>query len=231
LEEAQRTLAIRKSYDELAEKITSNRLLRPREDQNANLEKLNVEIAELEKESKEYAQTWAERREQFGKIVEEGMQLRRLIRDEKEEVERREGMEREDGEDGEGGTQRGDASNAGTPRPDAGGATPLHTGSQDETPPAMSSGLSVPKDRLPPRSTPSRSGSRAPSPTQPESVKFSQEGDDDDETMTDQGTIEEGETEDLAMTEHVDSSGEKGLDEREEGEEDEDDEPESGGRH
>ncbi|KAI1942397.1 hypothetical protein LOZ66_000797 [Ophidiomyces ophidiicola] len=124
LEEAQKTLALRKTYDELAEKITANRLLRPREDQLANLEKLNTEIAKLETESGEYAQTWAERREQFGRIVEEGMNLRRLIRDEKEEVERREGME--DGEEGyEGDTiSKGRLSTVGTPQPDQDSMTP-----------------------------------------------------------------------------------------------------------
>lgn len=131
LEDAQKRLALRKEYDELAEKITSNRLLRPREDQHANLDKLNAEILELERESQDYAQTWAERRQQFGKIIEEGMQLRRLIRDEKEEVERREGMEedREDAEEGETASQRGRSSGLGTPRPapDSGsGLTPLH---------------------------------------------------------------------------------------------------------
>lgn len=132
LEDAQKRLALRKEYDDLAEKITSNRLLRPREDQHANLEKLNAEILELERESQEYAQTWAERRQQFGRIIEEGMQLRRLIRDEKEEVERREGMEedREDVEEGETASQRGRSSGLGTPRhvPDGGnGLTPLHS--------------------------------------------------------------------------------------------------------
>jgi Tho complex subunit 7. len=116
LEEAQRVLAMRKSYDELAEKITSNRLLKPREDQQANLLKLQIEIADLEKESKDYAETWTERREQFGRIVEEGMQLRRLIRDEKEEVERREGMqEDQDGEDGDVGS-KGKTSGPNSPR-------------------------------------------------------------------------------------------------------------------
>ncbi|KAL8667475.1 MAG: hypothetical protein Q9202_000691 [Teloschistes flavicans] len=129
LEEAQKTLAMRKEYDQLAEKITSNRLLRPRAEQHANLEKLNEEIAELERESEEYAQTWKERREQFGRIIEEGMQLRRLIRDEKEEVERREGMvdggeEADDG--GDEGRSRGRSSGVGTPTVD-GGATPLHS--------------------------------------------------------------------------------------------------------
>lgn len=130
LEEAQRALAMRKSYDDLAEKITSNRLLKPREDQQANLEKLQLEIAELEKESKDYAKTWAERRDQFGRIVEEGMQLRRLIRDEKEEVERREGMqEGEDGDESEAG--KGKTSDTNSPRPEGEGSTPLQEG-QDE---------------------------------------------------------------------------------------------------
>ncbi|KAL8941680.1 MAG: hypothetical protein Q9216_002093 [Gyalolechia sp. 2 TL-2023] len=132
LEEAQKTLALRKEYDALAEKITSNRLLRPRAEQHANLEKLNEEIAELKRESDEYAQTWAERREQFGKIIEEGMQLRRLIRDEKEEVERREGMGMEEGDDGDTGSHRGRSSGRATPRPDAGDATPLHQVQEQE---------------------------------------------------------------------------------------------------
>lgn len=130
LEEAQRLLALRKSYDDLAEKITSNRLLKPREDQQANLQKLQSEIVGLEKESKEYAATWAERREQFGRIVEEGMQLRRLIHDEKEEVERREGMQ-EDAEGDEGDApSKGKSSEANTPRLERDSPTPSHT--QDE---------------------------------------------------------------------------------------------------
>jgi hypothetical protein len=131
LEEAQRLLSLRKTYDELADKITSNRLLKPREDQQSNLQKLRMEISDLEKESKDYAKTWAERREQFGRIVEEGMQLRRLIRDEKEEVERREGMQ--EGEDNDEGdlTSKGKISNANTPGPDSDVLTPSQN-SQDE---------------------------------------------------------------------------------------------------
>ncbi|KAF9885263.1 hypothetical protein FE257_013061 [Aspergillus nanangensis] len=131
LEEAQRMLALRKSYDDLAEKITSNRLLRPREDQQANLQKLQAEITELEKESKEYAQTWSERRDQFGRIVEEGMQLRRLIRDEKEEVERREGMQEGETGDDADAPSRGRSTGANSPRLESDGITPLHP-SQDE---------------------------------------------------------------------------------------------------
>ena len=135
LEQAQRTLALRKEYDEAAEKITKNRLLRPRDEQQHSIAKLNTEIAELDQESQEYAHTWAERREQFGKIIEEGMQLRRLIRDEKEEVERREGME-EDGDKGIG-------SGVNTPKPDgAGGATPMHSFESEENA-GPSGGLTV----------------------------------------------------------------------------------------
>ncbi|KUJ18656.1 uncharacterized protein LY89DRAFT_683567 [Mollisia scopiformis] len=125
LEESKKTLEQRKKFDELAEKITGNRLLRPREDQEVNLRKLEEECRELEKESLTYGETWKERREQFGKIVEEGMQLRRLIRDEKEEVERREGMDggEEDGEVGEGSRggqtpKHSSFSGNATPRPD-----------------------------------------------------------------------------------------------------------------
>lgn len=142
LKEAQRTLALRKEYDDLAEKITSKPTLRSREDQHINLAKLNAEIADLERESQEYAQTWSERRQQFGKIIEEGMQLRRLIRDEKEEVERREGMEeREDGED----EQRGRSSGGVTPRHETGGMTPMHPASQEEV--GTPGGLGVEKER------------------------------------------------------------------------------------
>ena len=134
LEEAQNTLALRKTYDELAEKITSNRMLRPREDQHANLDKLNAEIADLEKESQEYAQTWSERRAQFDRIIDEGVQLRRLIRDEKEEVERREGMEEDDNaEDEEGGSQRGRRSGSASPAHETSGATPMHENQIGET--------------------------------------------------------------------------------------------------
>ena len=144
LEEAQQVLALRKEYDELAEKITSNRLLRPREEQHANLAKLEAEIADLQRESEEYAHTWAERRQQFGRIIDEGMQLRKLIRDEKEEVERKEGMaEREDGEDDHRSTRSGGA----TPHRDVGSSTPLQPGTSQEQEVGTPSGLGVERDR------------------------------------------------------------------------------------
>ncbi|KAL9045149.1 MAG: hypothetical protein Q9214_001768 [Letrouitia sp. 1 TL-2023] len=134
LDIAQRMLTQRKEYDDLAEKILGNRLLRPREDQHANLQKLNAEIGDLETECQQYARTWSERSTQFMKIIEQGMYIRRLIRDEKEEVERREGMEEEeDGEDGDSGSHIGGRSGIGTPRLDGGGLTPMQVAADRET--------------------------------------------------------------------------------------------------
>jgi hypothetical protein len=161
LEEAKKTLEQRKKFDVLTEKITKNALLRPRADQEINLRKLEEECRELERESATYAETWKERREQFGRIVEEGMQLRRLIRDEKEEVERREGMDggEEDGEVGEGsrgGQTPNHASMNGnaTPRPDANG--------QDSSSPEQ--GLKPQPQASGTSRSGSRATSRAPSP-------------------------------------------------------------------
>ena len=203
LEEVQKTLALRKTYDELAEKITNNRLLRPREDQHANLDKLNAEIADLERESRDYAQTWTERRQQFGRIIEEGMQLRRLIRAEKEEVERREGMEeREEGEDGEAVSQRGRSSGVGTPRLDAGGATPLHASQDGEIP---TGSLAVEKQHTP----------RSKSPLGRSQLTREDEetgnGDAGDVNMTEDGEVAEAEVEAAAEGEDVAATPAEGL--------------------
>lgn len=161
LQEAQSTLAQRKHYDELTEKITSNRMLRPREDQAAQADKLRAEIEELERESQEYKKTWAERREQFGRIVDEGRQMLRLIKDEKEEAERKEGM-------GDNDSREGSPTRDGVPTPSFGGSTPLPEHGEG----GAGAGGSGPTDRLLPPSfrlgSPSRtnaSGSRAASPS------------------------------------------------------------------
>lgn len=129
LESARSTLAQRKKYDELAERITNNRLLRPRDEQALSLRKLEEECRELEREKEAYAITWRERGEQFERIVGEGEQMRRLIRDEKEEVERKEGMEGGDeegeGEGGEGGSKGGQTPKG---RSESGAATPMVEG-------------------------------------------------------------------------------------------------------
>jgi hypothetical protein len=174
LDESKRTLEQRKKFDELAEKITNNRLLRPREDQQINLRKLEEECKELERESTAYGETWKERREQFGRIMDEAMQLRRLIRDEKEEVERREGMDggEEDGEAGEGSR---------------GGQTPKHySQSGNGTPgPDGESGL---KPRPLPAGSLSRPGSRttsrAPSPAPSERRRQEETAENGDSVMT-----------------------------------------------
>ncbi|KEQ58895.1 uncharacterized protein M437DRAFT_14709, partial [Aureobasidium melanogenum CBS 110374] len=118
LEEAQKTLTLRKEYDVLAEKITNNRMLKPREEQRANLEKLNAEIADLEHEGQEYEQTWIERREQFDNIMAAGKQMLRVIRGEKDEPEKDEAME--DGEEREDGEATKENSRMGTPAPEIG---------------------------------------------------------------------------------------------------------------
>ncbi|KAH7364788.1 Tho complex subunit 7-domain-containing protein [Rhexocercosporidium sp. MPI-PUGE-AT-0058] len=158
LEESKKTLEQRKKFDKLAEKITNNQLLKPRDVQEGNLAKLEEECKGLERESHAYSVTWKERREQFGRIVEEGMQLRRLIRDEKEEVERREGMDggEEDGEVGEGSR---------------GGQTPKHSSQSGNATPRPD-GFSQPESGLKPKPfqsgslsmSESRSNSRAASP-------------------------------------------------------------------
>lgn len=186
LEEAQKTLALRKSYDELAEKITSNRLLRPREDQHANLDKLNAEIAELERESRDYAQTWAERRAQFGRIIEEGMQLRRLIRDEKEEVERREGMEeREEGDEGE---VSGRISGVATPRHEPGDDTPMHHSPRLEA-------LAPPDDRSLRGKSPLNISEAAPESqeTKVEDTEMAEDGEDGEDGEVSEGAEPVGE--------------------------------------
>ena len=135
LETARETLARRRGFDDLADRITANRLLRPRAEQHANLRKLADECAELERESEAYAHTWRERRGQFDRLVDESKRLLALIRDEKEEVERREGMDEGEenaaAEDSSGGKNTPGPSSASaaksgnaTPRPD--GGTPLH---------------------------------------------------------------------------------------------------------
>lgn len=139
LDSARATLAQRRRFDELADRITSNRMLRPRAEQAVNLAKLAEECEDLRRESETYGSTWRDRREQFERLVEEGKRLRALIRDEKEEVERREGMD-SDAEDGEAGATPGKggglASGNATPHPDsgavstkgdAGSATPRHS--------------------------------------------------------------------------------------------------------
>jgi Tho complex subunit 7 len=177
LEEAQKTLGLRKEYDKLTEKITSNRMLRPREDQHAQLEKLNAEIKDLEDQSEEYAMTWKERQNQFSRIVDEGREMLRMIRDEKEEAERKEGMEVDQDTEREGTTTKGETSVVGTPRPDGEGATPLPT-THDAGHDGHRSATQQSAEYLMPTATPASWGSHAPSPGKTDAASQNGEGKD-----------------------------------------------------
>ncbi|KAF1984376.1 hypothetical protein K402DRAFT_359312 [Aulographum hederae CBS 113979] len=121
LEEAQKTMALRREYDELANNITKHKMLKSRDEQHIQIEKLNKEIEELSNEYKSYATTWDERREQFDRIVDEGETLLRLVRDENEEAARREGLE-EGGDNSAVASPGKDESRVQSPLPD--GSTP-----------------------------------------------------------------------------------------------------------
>ncbi|CAO2653928.1 Nn.00g106610.m01.CDS01 [Neocucurbitaria sp. VM-36] len=192
LVEAKETLAIRKTYDELAEKITSSKMLKPRDEQALAHAKLDEEIAELEHEVQSAKNTWSERRTQFGRLDEEAREMLRMIKDEKEEAERKEGMMKDGDEDGEqeGSTSRGDVSHVGTPRPD-GGMTPIHVSQGADG----SSTLKVPpQDRLKPLS---REGSIVQSPARSgpvEDTEMADSGVNSRDAITDDSSgLEEGE--------------------------------------
>lgn len=198
LQTAKETLAVRKTYDELTEKITSSKMLKPRDEQAIAHAKLDEEIAELEQEVQNAKTTWAERREQFNRIEAEAMSLMRMIKDEKEEAERKEGMmkDRDEEGDGEGTSTRGDASHAATPRPD-GGATPIHVSQSADS----SSGLKIPQDRLAPLSA-------AGSPARSGAGEDTEMGEPSMSRDADMSEVEEGE--DLEEGEHEEDDAERG---------------------
>lgn len=196
LQNAKETLETRKSYDELTEKITNSKMLKTRQEQNLAHAKLDEEIAELQHEVENAKATWNERRQQFFRIDEAAQEMHRMIKDEKEEAERKEGMMKDRDDEADGDTTRGDVSHAGTPRPD-GGMTPVHVSQTMES----SNTLKVPQDRLVPLS---RSQSAAPSPgrsdldedTKMESIDTADDGQGDDSSGLEEGEdIEEGEHE------------------------------------
>jgi hypothetical protein len=196
--EAKETLAVRKKYDEQSEKITSSKMLKPRDEQAAAHAKLDEEISELQQEVESSKQTWKERRLQFGRIEQEAKEMLRMIKDEKEEAERKEGMMKDgdDGDDGEGSTTRGGASQVGTPRPDTGSGTPLRVGDSDD----HSQALRPPQDRL---ASFSQGPSAAPSSTGVEDTEMTGN---DMEKEDDSSGIEEGEEEDDGEIENMDES-------------------------
>lgn len=171
LAEAQATRAQRMQWDALTKKINDNKMLQERPKQTAALAKLEEECRQLEAESETYAETWRERKEQFSRIMDESMRLRRLIRDEKEEVERREGMDEGEGEaDGAEGGQTprpGSSQGNATPRPDV----PTVKENGDGTPRAASVG-----GRTPLRDSPAPNGSEGLKPRLDGAGGFSRSG-------------------------------------------------------
>lgn len=201
LVEAKKTLAIRKKYDDQTEKISSSKMLKPRDEQALAHAKLDEEIAELEHEVQSAKNIWSERRIQFGRIEEEARGMLRMIKDEKEEAERKEGMMKDGDEDGdrEGSVSRGDVSHVGTPRPD-GGMTPIHVSQSGEG----SSSLRVPpQDRLKPLS---REVSSAPSPARSGVVE--------DADMVEVGAAGDGNADDSSGLEEGEDDGEDDIEDR-----------------
>lgn len=189
LDVARGTLAQRKKFDRMADDITGGKaMLRPREDQRAAIRKLEEECAELERESGTYTVVWRERKAQFEQVMDEAMRLRRQIRDEKEEVERREGMDEDAGEE-DGEVSRG----GGTPHPGSRGTTPRPDGEAGTPRPHGASGARTPmpdsqaegEGSLKPRSEGGGGASFAGS------VSASREG--TPRPQIDDGEIEEGE--------------------------------------
>ncbi|CAK7272792.1 hypothetical protein SEPCBS119000_005309 [Sporothrix epigloea] len=124
LESARATLQQRQVFDALADRITASKTLWQRPEQQATIDKLEDECQQLHRESEAYTATWRERKQQFARIMDESMRLRRLIRDEKEEVDRREGMDDEETLQGHTPAPAG-APHAATGATTAGDKTPL----------------------------------------------------------------------------------------------------------
>ncbi|ETN37437.1 uncharacterized protein HMPREF1541_08428 [Cyphellophora europaea CBS 101466] len=143
LEQAQQTLTTRKTYDVLADQITKNPRLKPRDEQHVSIEKLKSEIEELERESQELSQTWNDRRSQFAKVVDEAQRLRRQIHNEKEPGEGDAEGEEDDDMDG----IEHNRSNIGTPRPGEDGSTPLPGGASRATTPGIE-GIATPQPEI-----------------------------------------------------------------------------------
>jgi len=115
LQEAQKTRDLRKEYDALTEKIYSNRMLRSRDDQRVQLDKLTSEIEDLKEEAEEHKRTWTERKEHFVRIVEEGKRMVELIKGVKDEPENKD--EDMDVDEAEGEGTKAMPSNINSPMP------------------------------------------------------------------------------------------------------------------
>lgn len=144
LAEARRQLEVRKGWDVLAEKVlwvdgkVGGERVKTRDELSRESDKLRSEIEELDREGEELNQQWLDRRAALQDVVEQNKRLRRVIRGEPEKPEDEAEKEDEERSEMEGEGRREDddehllpgvdvegRSNAGTPRPEDGGATPL----------------------------------------------------------------------------------------------------------
>lgn len=136
LAEAQRVLEQRKGYDVEAAKILDNKKLKSRDETRADIDKLEKEIEDLQRESAEYEETWVSRREQFDNVVREGDAMIRLIKGIKDEPEPDSGKDEqmddvEDETKAAGSRQETPAPDGRSPRPaETGDATPLPEGEE-----------------------------------------------------------------------------------------------------
>lgn len=138
LEDAQRVLDLRKGYDGLAAKILDDKKLKSRDESQADIEKLEKEIEDLQQENAEFEGTWSGRKEQFDRVVAEGEAMVRLIKGIKDDPEKDddEHME-EDGENGKDPTSR-----VGTPG--LGGQSPMRDGANTPLGESADTGKSTP---------------------------------------------------------------------------------------
>ncbi|TID22183.1 hypothetical protein E2P81_ATG11290 [Venturia nashicola] len=116
LEAARATMEQKKRWDEMADKIHGNMMLKSREDQAQMQDKLNAEIAEQEQEMEEYAKLIAARKAQMGVIGVGVKEMMALLHPEEQEPESQEGTE--------GAETRNGTSQIGTPRDGSRSGTP-----------------------------------------------------------------------------------------------------------
>ncbi|KAA8899638.1 Tho complex subunit 7-domain-containing protein [Sphaerosporella brunnea] len=173
----------RLEYDRIAADILeSTPRLKPRDEQHANIARLNEEIKDLEREREEYRKVWAARRAQFEEIVKQLEVMSAQIKEEKDEQDRRDGMsegEEEEGEEVEGPT--------GAVK--SGGATPAQSFVEEK----VASRLGVPSTPAPGPSTPNVGTGATPVPVVDE--KEEGEEDDDDVDLVDAPPMRPEETE------------------------------------
>lgn len=117
LEAARATMEKRKRWDEMADKIHGNMMLKSREDQAQMQDKLNAEIAEQEQEMDEYARLIAARKQQMDVIGVEVKGMMGLLHPEEQEPESQEGTE-------DAHTRNG-TSQVGTPREGSRAGSPM----------------------------------------------------------------------------------------------------------